>query len=104
MATGINSSFLSRSRLNNTTLDGTNNDRMQKLAEKLDVKKEEKKEENKKFSYNNKEIKKDPKNTQEDKNKKKDSNKDMKQVMIKTNSQDMGKPFGVTLKKVPSNI
>ena len=35
MATGINSSFLSRSRLNNTTLDGTNNDRMQKLAEKL---------------------------------------------------------------------
>ena len=35
MATGINSSFLSRSRLNNTTIDGTNNDRMQKLAEKL---------------------------------------------------------------------
>ena len=35
MNTGINSSFLSRSRLNATTIDGTNNDRMQKLAEKL---------------------------------------------------------------------
>ena len=35
MASNINSSFLSRSRLNATTLEGTNNDRMQKLAEKL---------------------------------------------------------------------
>ena len=35
MANNINSSFLSRSRLNATTIDGTNNDRMQKLAEKL---------------------------------------------------------------------
>ena len=35
MATNINSSFLSRSRLNATTIEGTNNDRMQKLAEKL---------------------------------------------------------------------
>ena len=35
MANNINSSFLSRTRLNQTSLDGTNNDRMQKLAEKL---------------------------------------------------------------------
>ena len=35
MAANINSSYLSRTRLNATTLDGTNNDRMQKLAEKL---------------------------------------------------------------------
>ena len=35
MTANINSSYLSRTRLNATTLDGTNNDRMQKLAEKL---------------------------------------------------------------------
>ena len=35
MASNINSSFLSRSRLNATTIEGTNSDRIQKLTEKL---------------------------------------------------------------------
>ena len=35
MANNINSSFLSRTRLNQTSIEGTNNDSMQRLAEKL---------------------------------------------------------------------
>ena len=35
MANNINSSFLSRTRLNQTSIEGTNNDRMQRLAERL---------------------------------------------------------------------
>ena len=76
-----------------------------KKEEKKEDKKEVKKQENKKISSESKkDIKQETKNNQEIKNKRKGS---MKQVMIGHNvgfsSSQKTNPFGVVLKKVPTN-